>query len=109
MGSADDVTLDISNCEAGEAAWVAGTDSTGSTPSLDGSKPFEEQQNKAQKRESDGQILWHHAKGKVMGFVDFSLRLHTLRDHTAGNHTLDPKRLKLICRLGSAHTSVLHL
>jgi hypothetical protein len=49
---------------------------------------------------SNGQALWHHAKEKVMAFVDFSMGFHTLRDMT-GNHTLDPRKLKLICRLGS--------
>lgn len=50
---------------------------------------------------SHGQELWQHAKEKIMTFVDFSMGFHTLRDMT-GNHTLDPRKLKLICRLGSA-------
>ena len=70
---------------------------------IDSSEPFKEHQEKPRKRETDGQMLWHQARGKVMAFVDFSMSLHTLRDHTAGKDTLDPKKLKLICRLGSAH------
>lgn len=54
---------------------------------------------------SNGQALWHHAKEKVMAFVDFSMGFHTLRDMT-GNHTLDPRKLKLICRLGKGSFGV---
>jgi len=54
---------------------------------------------------SSGQVLWHHAKEKVMHYVDFSMGFHTLRDMT-GNHTLDPRKLKLICRLGSKGGSI---
>lgn len=46
-----------------------------------------------------GQVLWQHAKEKVMALVDVSMGFHTLRDMT-GN-TLDPRRMKLVCRLGS--------
>eukprot|EP00192_Tetraselmis_astigmatica_P012904 CAMPEP_0117648470 /NCGR_PEP_ID=MMETSP0804-20121206/421_1 /TAXON_ID=1074897 /ORGANISM="Tetraselmis astigmatica, Strain CCMP880" /LENGTH=404 /DNA_ID=CAMNT_0005454073 /DNA_START=692 /DNA_END=1906 /DNA_ORIENTATION=- len=54
---------------------------------------------------SSGQVLWHHAKEKVMHYVDFSMGFHTLRDMT-GNHTLDPRKLKLICRLGKGSFGV---
>jgi len=52
-----------------------------------------------------GQELWQHAKEKIMTFVDFSMGFHTLRDMT-GNHTLDPRKLKLICRLGKGSFGV---
>ena len=81
--------------------------STGSVEGIkliDNSEPFKEHEEKSGRPSMDGQMLWQHAKGKVMAFVDFSMSLHTLRDHTAGKDTLDPKKLKLICRLGSAYT-----
>jgi len=40
-----------------------------------------------------------------MAFVDFSMGFHTLRDMT-GNHKLDPRKLKLICRLGKGSFGV---
>ncbi len=60
-------------------------------------------------RETKGRILWRHAKEKVMKQVEFSMSLRKLRDNSDGNLTLDPKRLKLICRLGSkGYSPALH-